>query len=76
MTQGSEGDAPRPPFDRVVLLDGASERTLSADEFFALPLAERIQYVVQQKAAFFDAETKVDAKQALSHLRKLRARLH
>jgi hypothetical protein len=72
---GSE-HTPSMPFDRVVLVDGAGQRTLSAEEFFALPLAERIQYVVQQKASFFAANTPVDARQALSQMRRLRARLH
>lgn len=64
------------PFDRVVLTEGGSVRTLSPAEFFALPLAQRIQFVVQQKAAFFAHDEQLDAKQALGQLRKIRARLH
>lgn len=65
------------PFDRVVVADppGAT-RDFSPSEFFALPLAQRIQYVVQQKAAFFSGDRKVDSKEALAQMRKLRAQLH
>lgn len=65
------------PFDRVVVNgpEGTS-RDLSPSEFFALPLAQRIQYVVQQKAAFFAGDQKVDSKEALAQMRKLRAQLH
>lgn len=65
------------PFDRVVVADpSGSSRNLSPSEFFALPLAQRIQYVVQQKAAFFSGDQKVDSKEALAHMRKIRAQLH
>lgn len=65
------------PFDRVIVADppGAS-RQLSPSEFFALPLAQRIQYVVQQKAAFFAGDQKVDSKEALAQMRKIRAQVH
>lgn len=65
------------PFDRVVVADPPGpSRDLSPSEFFALPLAQRIQYVVQQKAAFFAGDQKVDSKHALAQMRKLRAGLH
>jgi hypothetical protein len=65
------------PFDRVVVNDPpAATRQLSPSEFFALPLAQRIQYVVQQKAAFFAGDQKVDSKEALAQMRKLRAQMH
>ena len=65
------------PFDRVVVADPpGTSRDLSPSEFFALPLAQRIQYVVQQKAAFFAGDQKVDSKQALAQMRKIRAQLH
>jgi hypothetical protein len=62
------------PFDRVVVVDPpGSSRDMSPSEFFALPLAQRIQFVVQKKAAFFAGEKKVDSKEALAQLRKIRA---
>ena len=70
-------EPPRIPFDRVVYSDptGAS-RDLTPSEFFALPLAQRIQAVVQQKAVFFSGDQKVDSKDALAQMRKLRAQMH
>jgi len=64
------------PFDRVVVADAGTSRDLSPSEFFALPLAQRIQYVVQQKAAFFSGDRKIDSKDALAQMRKLRAQVH
>jgi hypothetical protein len=60
------------PFD-VVVVEGASGRqNLSAEEFFALPLAVRIQHVVQQRAMFYASGQLVDAKAALARIRRLR----
>jgi hypothetical protein len=65
------------PFDRVVILEpSGSSRDMSPSEFFALPLAKRIQFVVQQKAAFFAGQQKVDSKEALAQMRKIRAQWH
>lgn len=64
------------PFDLVVVSEGASLRNMSPAEFFALPLAQRIQYVVQQKASFFADGCQVDSKEALGQMRKIRAQLH
>jgi len=61
------------PFDRVVLADATADRQLSPDEFFALPLNQRIQYVVQQKAAFYADGTRLDPKTVLGLIRKARA---
>ena len=67
---------PPPPFDAVVVADGGIRRNFSPSEFFALPLAERIQYVVQKKAVFLSDGREVDSKDALGQMRKLRANLH
>jgi hypothetical protein len=64
------------PFDHVVLTEDGSQRTLSPSEFFALPLAQRLRQVVQHKAAFYSADTQLDAKEVLGQIRKLRAWLH
>lgn len=76
MVQQSISGAPHYPFDQVIVSDGSSARELSPPEFFALPLAERIQYVVQQKASFFANGREIDSKEALGQLRKLRAQVH
>ena len=64
------------PFDQVVVLEGGSRRNMSPGEFFALPLAQRIQFVVTQKAAFYAAGHEVDPKEVLGQMRKMRALLH
>ena len=61
------------PFDHVIVAFEGGERRLSPDEFFALPLALRIQFVIQQKAAFYADGRPVDSKQVLGSMRKMRA---
>jgi hypothetical protein len=64
------------PFDQVVISEGNVTRNLSPSEFFALPLAQRIQFVVQQKVVFYSQGSQIDAKLALGQMRKIRAQLH
>jgi hypothetical protein len=64
------------PFDVVVIADGGASTNLSPSEFFALPLAKRITYVVQQKASFFVEGRAIDSREVLGHMRKIRANLH
>jgi hypothetical protein len=64
------------PFDAVVVADGDVHRNLTPAEFFALPLAERIKCVVQQKASFYVKGESVDAREILSRIRKMRTTLH
>jgi hypothetical protein len=65
------GETPM-PFDLVVVSDPAGKRNLSAEEFFALPLAERIKHVVQHHASFFAKGSPVDARAALAQIRRLK----
>lgn len=53
-------------YDRVVLqsADG-SQRTLSRKEFEALPLRERVRYLIEGSAQFFRGETPVAAGDAM-----------
>ena len=67
---------PRYSFDRVIVSDGGTSRRLTPPEFFALPLAKRIQYVVEQRASFFAGDAEVDSKEALKQMRKIRTELH
>ncbi len=80
MTESSDSKACAPvlelPFDRVVVTDGGTNRDLSPVEFFALPLAQRIRYIVQQQASFFADGESVDAREVLGQMRKIRAALH
>lgn len=64
------------PFDAVVIAEDGTTTNLSPSEFFALPLAKRITYVVQQKASFFVEGRPVDSREVLGHMRKIRASLH
>jgi hypothetical protein len=76
MVHETPASASQYPFDQVVVSDSSGSRHLSPPEFFALPLAQRIQYVVEQKAAFFAGGRQIDSKEALGHMRKLRAQVH
>lgn len=64
------------PFDVVVIAEGGGSTSLSPSEFFALPLAKRITYVLKQQASFFVGGQPVDSREVLGHMRKLRANLH
>ena len=75
-TSGAAPPGAQFPFDVVVVEDESGERNLSPSEFFALPLAHRIRYVVQQKASFFAKGCVVDSREVLGHMRKMRANLH
>lgn len=63
------------PFDEVVVSEGDERKVLSPDEFFALPLAQRIGYVIQERAAFYAARKPVDARAVLAEVRRMRARV-
>ncbi len=76
MQQSTPQPPARYPFDRVIVSEGSTPRKLTPPEFFALPLAKRIQYVVEQKASFFDGDAEVDPKEALKQMRKIRTELH
>jgi hypothetical protein len=64
------------PFDVVVVADDQGQKNFSPTEFFALPLAQRIKYVVQQKASFFAEGRFVDSREVLGHMRRMRAGVH
>lgn len=62
------------PFDEVVVTEGDERRVLSPAEFFALPLAQRIAYVIQERAAFYAAQKPVDARAVLAEVRRMRVK--
>jgi hypothetical protein len=64
----------RLPFDRVLIMESGVARELTIGAFFRLPLAERIQLIVEQKATFTLAGIQIDAKEALREMRRFRAR--
>lgn len=64
--------APRDvPFERVELLE--EKRTLSAREFFRLPLADRVRLILQRQLRFWSGEELVDSTYALRWLREQRS---
>lgn len=71
MSEGAR-ESPAVPFDAVVISEDSGTRNMSPGEFFALPLAQRIQHVVEQRAAFFARGVPVDAKAALAHIRRVK----
>ncbi len=62
------------PFDHVVVSEGDERRVLSPSEFFALPLAARIGYVIEERAAFYTGAVQVDSRAVLLEIRRSRAR--
>ena len=58
-------------FNRVVVSGDEGPRELSADEFLALPLAERVAHVLNRTAEFFANDVAVDRQVALGSLRAL-----
>jgi hypothetical protein len=54
------------PFNRVVV--GETKRELSVDQFLALPLNERVRYVLSQHIAFYDGVAPVERSIALRSL--------
>ncbi|MBK6696038.1 MAG: hypothetical protein IPG50_28085 [Myxococcales bacterium] len=64
------------PFDRILIARDGATREMTPEQFFALPLAERIEVVVQRRASFWAGSAEVDAKEALARIRAARARAH
>jgi hypothetical protein len=58
------------PFDRVVIKEKNGRKTMTIDEFLAIPLAEKIQYILDRNIEFYDGLMPVDRKTALAHLRR------
>lgn len=58
------------PFDEVrIFAAPASPQTLTPAEFFALPLAKRVRYVIAKTAVFLCGGVEVDPNTALAQLR-------
>jgi hypothetical protein len=58
----------------VLLKQGDAWVEVTVDEFFALPLSKRIRHVIDRSVAFQRDGKEVDQKEALAHLRRMRAR--
>ncbi len=57
-----------PAFDRIVLLRDGGRDSLTVEQFFALPLHERIRFILQRQIEFFDGPIMVDRGEALRAL--------
>jgi hypothetical protein len=60
-------------FDRVLLRTGGTWNVVSMDEFFDLPLSDRIRHVIDRSVAFQLDGRSVDQKEALAAIRRLRS---
>lgn len=60
------------PFDRVEVEEEGDKRTLTPNEFFALPLPTRITCVIQGNATFWRGDVTVDARKVLAEVRRMR----
>ena len=57
------------PFNRVSIRGQDGTRWMSSEQFLALPLHERVQYILARNVDFFDGQRPVDLKAALAWLR-------
>jgi hypothetical protein len=58
------------PFDTVVIRSPEGDRSLTVEEFMALPFHVRIRHVLQSDLHFFAAADEIDLRQALAALRR------
>jgi hypothetical protein len=63
-----------PVFDSVIIRENGLPTTITADEFFALPLSVRVRHVLSHTAEFLKRGQPVDQREALAELRRTRAR--
>lgn len=61
------------PFDEVRITAPPAVQTLTPAEFFALPLAKRLRYVIAKTAVFLCGGVEVDPGDALAQVRVDRA---
>lgn len=59
------------PFDRVTIHQSDGAREMSARDFLALPLHERIRLILQRNLEFFAGNDTVERGAALKGLRQL-----
>jgi hypothetical protein len=65
-------DEPSSPVkvDSVVIGAGADRREVSLDEFFAMPLSQRIRAILERSVTFYGAGRELDRNAALDSLRR------
>lgn len=52
-------------FDTVVIEDGSAKRRFARDAFLALPLRDRVRWILKDRARFFLGDRPVDTQVAL-----------
>ena len=57
-------------FDRVVITTNGQAVNLTAAEFFALPLTERLRAIFEKRLAFYSGSDPIDAIMALQSIRE------
>lgn len=64
---GGRPETPSRVYDRVLVVgnDGATERTLTPEEFDGLGLDERVRLILGKKLRFYAGQTEVPLKEAL-----------
>ena len=62
----------RGTFDRVIVVSPAvgGRQNYSAEEFLALPLATRIQFILARQVRFFQGSLEIERADALKSLRR------
>jgi hypothetical protein len=61
--------APPLPFDRVEVQNETGVQRLTAEQFLATPLADRVTWLLEQRMSFFLGAKPVDSRVALMALR-------
>jgi len=57
------------PFNEVVVTTPSGSRLLTADQFSAIPLAERVRALLEKRVEFFQDGAPIDTRDALNALR-------
>lgn len=59
------------PFDSVLVGPGANKREYTPEQFFALPLNERVNFLLRQQVMFLLSGQQIDISNVLAALRNM-----
>jgi hypothetical protein len=62
------------PFNTIVIDSDTVQRRISVEDFLALPLTERVGYILSKSLRFFKDFDEIDTRSALIRLRAVSAR--
>ena len=57
-------------FERVIITEGDVKKTLTYEQFMALPLHQRVQHLMDRAIAFYTGVTEIDRRVVLRSLMK------